>query len=232
MTKRKTNQKNERNIKNKDLSISQNEKTETGLKKEDRDGKNSKLVNNHKGVLEKKNVKKDKNINQKNSMFTIDSSEEISKLIKIILLLIVVIVVFYGITVVVTKYQKHNIPDRNVNNDPAIIQYDEIMIGTMLKQSRKEYYVLIKADDSLYNSLLGNYQKSYSGKKDALKIYTANINDGLNQFYVGTSSYLKTDDLSKFRVSDITLIKVANQKIVEAYEGIDDVESALKKLLK
>ena len=157
---------------------------------------------------------------------------KIHKLIKIILVLVVVIVVFYGITVLVTKYQKTNIPNRNVSDDPAIIQYDEIMIGTMLKQPRKEYYVLIKADDSLYNSLLDSYQKSYSGKKDALKIYTANTNDGLNQFYIATSSNIKTDDLSKFRVSDITLIKVANQKIVEAYEGIDDVEDALKKLLK
>lgn len=160
------------------------------------------------------------------------NSDEILRLIKIILILVVIVVVFYIITIVITKYQKDSTEPNYNDTTPAIIQYDEIVLGTLLKQSREEYYVLIKGEKEPYEELFSSYIKTYSSKAKSLKVYTANLDDVFNQFYVSETSYLKTKNISEFRVSGISLVKVKNHEVVEAYEGIDEIETAFKALVK
>lgn len=214
--KKKTNH----STKNKQISNQKNE-----LKKENATIKNKKQeVSN----LKKLEVKKD----PKAMISSVTSSDEMMKLVKIILVLFVIIVVFYGITVIVIKQKKNNSTITNRENEPAVIQYDEILIGTLLDQPREEYYVFIQQDDSLYQSLFTSYMKTYRSKTGALKIYTSNMNDVLNSFYVSETSNLKTTNMKEFRVSDVSLIKIKNGSITESYEGLDAVEEAFKQLVK
>lgn len=199
----------------------------------------NKQVGNQKNVSKKgENKQKElhlKKTEEKDSramISSVASSDEMLRLGKIILVLLVIVVVFYGITVIITKQKKNNSNQTNQEDVPAVIQYDEILIGTLLDQPREEYYVLIQKDDSLYRSLFESYMKTYSSKTGALKIYTSNMNDVLNGFYISETSNLKTTNMGEFRVSNVSLVKIKNGTIIENYEGIDSVEGALKELVK
>lgn len=160
-----------------------------------------------------------------------DTSLEITKLIKIIVVVVVIAVVFYGITILITKYKKDNDTDTNTTI-PTTIQYDEIVLGSLFRQSQNEYYVLIQKEEDPYNSLLSSYISSYSAKANSVKVYLVNMDHVFNQFYVSTESNLNTNDIRSFRVSGLSMVKVSNKNIVESYEGIDAIENRFKELLK
>lgn len=187
--------------------------------------------NSQKIINKETSTKNFKNKSEKMKSSSIVSSDEMGKLTKIILVLVVIAIAFYGLTVIITKFQKPSVPDRNKNIVPAAIQYDEILIGTMLNQSRDEYYVLIQKDDDQYQTLTSYYLQRYSTNSKSLKVYMSNINSIYNQFYISETSNIRTNNMSEFRVSTITLVKIKNHEIVEAYEGLDEVENAFKKLV-
>lgn len=160
------------------------------------------------------------------------SSGEMLKLIKIVLIIVAISVAFYGITVLVLKYKKNQGSDYVGNSTPAIIQYEEIMLGTLLSQKENEYYVLVMHEDDPYNTLFESYMKTYKAKEGALTVYKANIDSVFNQYYVSDVSNLNVSEVTNFKVSDISLIKVKDKNVVEAYEGFDNIENALKELTK
>lgn len=173
-----------------------------------------------------------KKTNRTSVSHNMESSDEMLKLVKIILILIVIVVLFYGITVLLTKYKKNRENNYASSSTPAVIQYDEILLGTLLTQNAEEYYVLIEKENSPYNDLFDTYLKSYKSKENAMKVYTANLDSVFNHYYVADISVLNTNDMSKFKVSDVTLVKIKNKMIVETYEGVDNIENALKNLIK
>lgn len=158
------------------------------------------------------------------------NSDEMIKLIKVILIVVVIAVIFYGITILVTKYKKKDNGKTNKKPISAVIEYDKIQMGTIFSQPKEEYYVLIEKEDSPYNDLFESYLSVYEITENALKVYKVNMDDVFNQFYVAEQSVLETSDISKFKVSDVTLIKVKNKAVIESYEGIEKVEEALKKI--
>lgn len=160
------------------------------------------------------------------------NSDEMMKLIKIILVVVIIVVAFYGITVLITKLQKEESQERNHESVPAVIQYEEIVLGTLLNQPESEYYVLVDKEENAYTSLFDSYLETYNGTENALTVYRANMDSVFNQFYVAEKSVLQPNRMSEFRVADFTLLKIKNKKIVEAYEGIDSVEKVLKELVK
>ena len=84
----------------------------------------------------KKGNKNRRNV-QKNVNY--DSDNQLMSLFKIIGVLVLLFGVFYGITLWRTK---ENVLDEE-KVDEVTIQYDEILIGTLLKQNVDEYYVLV-----------------------------------------------------------------------------------------
>lgn len=227
--KKKTNQLEGKNVNQKNSS----KKNQSSKINETTNSKklDSKKENNTKKVEKKEeSTSKVKNRNEKVASSTIVSSDEMGKLVKIILVLIIIVVAFYGLTVIITKFQKTSIPERNQNTVPAVIQYDEILIGTILNQARDEYYVLIQKDDDQYQTLTSYYLQKYSSDSKSLKVYKSNMNSIYNEFYISETSNVRTNNVGEFRVSTITLVKIKNHEIVEAYEGLEEVESAFKKL--
>ena len=92
------------------------------------------------------------------------------------------------------------------NNQPntyTTIQYDEILIGSILNQPEDEYYVLLVSQD-LYNRYYKNYLSQYSNGN---KFYYAIIENGLNKSYFNETSNLK----------------IKETKIAETYEGNENV---------
>jgi len=231
--KEKSNQLEKKNVnqKNQDLKIKEIANQENSVNKKEYPTSKKKETTSKKAEKKEGKVSSVKNKNEKTASSTIASSDEMGKLIKIIVVLIVIVAAFYGLTVIITKFQKTSTPERNKNTVPAVIQYDEILIGTILNQARDEYYVLIQKDDDQYRTLTSYYFQKYSSNSKSLKVYMSNMNSIYNEFYISETSNVRTNNINEFKVSTITLVKIKNHEIVEAYEGLDDVEGAFKKLI-
>lgn len=175
-----------------------------------------------KEIKNKKNIKTSKKSNSKK----IKNDNELTKLIKIVLVVTAIMIVFYGITILVTK-NKSSESNANKTSEKAVIQYDEIMIGTLLNQNKDWYYVLIKEEDdnriTEYETLLG----LISAKESNPKIYTANLTDSFNKKYLAKEADYN-NDLSKFKVTGTTLIEVKDGKITNVYSTYEEIKEELK----
>ena len=224
VTKNNSTKKNNtnKNIKPKEEKvIVQNERVETkDNKKEKADKKNSKDIK-----LEKK-IRKEKNT-PKTTMVKNDS--EITKLIKIVLIVTAIMVVFYGITLLVTKNQKSDSFDNKTASEKAVIQYDDIMIGTMLNKDHDNYYVLIKEDDDNRVIEYETLMKLIASKTDAPKIYTANLTDSFNKKYLAKEAN-ESNDMEDFRVSGTTLVEIKDGEIANTYSDHDSIAEELNAL--
>ncbi len=160
----------------------------------------------------KKNVK---NIKQN----TYNNDTEISKLIKLIIVVSLIVLIFYGLTVLVNQEKEVENPDT-----PASIQYDEILIGNVLKQPNEEYYVMIYDDEDYDTSLYSTYLDLYKQKDEAIRIYTSQLNNPLNQNFKAEKSNLDISDISDLKIQSSTLLKINDGKIEEFYEGKKLVE--------
>ncbi len=160
----------------------------------------------------KKNVK---NIKQN----TYNNDTEISKLIKLIIVVSLIVLIFYGLTVLVNQEKEVENPDT-----PASIQYDEILIGNVLKQPNEEYYVMIYDDEDYDTSLYSTYLDLYKQKDEAIRIYTSQLNNPLNQNFKAEESNLDISDISDLKIQSSTLLKINDGKIEEFYEGEKLVE--------
>lgn len=155
-----------------------------------------------------------------------DDANEISKLIKIVLFVTAIMIVFYFVTTIVTKKANAIRTVRNiVNKEKAEIQYDSVIIGSMLKMDGS-YYVLIEKedDDSLseYKTLL----QTISANDEAPKIYTANLSDSFNSIYLGEESNYSSD-LTVFKVKGTTLVEISDHEIKNTYDTYDSISNKL-----
>ena len=127
----------------------------------------------------KKNIKETKrdNLKSSNNKGYEDNStmqkSEMAKLLKIVLIVTGIMIIFYGVTLLATKKSEEVLNEQNDNNETAsetTIQYDNIMIGTMLNHSGT-YYVLIEMEDdnriAEYDSIINTIKSS----EDAPAIY-------------------------------------------------------------
>lgn len=146
-----------------------------------------------------------------------DSGYSLSSIIKIMSGLIIVILVFYGLTVFLESKKT-----TETNVVEAEIQYEEILMGSIYKETESEYYVLAVIGEDipdLYSSL-SNYQ--ISGE---FKIYKVDMDNVFNKNYLSSESnydnYIPT-------ISETTLFKIVDDKIVEHTEGIEEIISLLE----
>ena len=195
--------------------------------------KNNK-VNNHKI---KNNKVKDKKVNKEaieaeKQINKLGSSSEIIKLIKIVLIVTAVMLVFYLITLVATgqadKVNKQNEEDQSTDTATEI-QYDYIVIGTMLNKDGN-YYVLIEADEDNRLSEYSTLIQTISADEDAPKIYHANLTDSFNKNYLAKEAKYDVQNISDFRVTGTALVEINNHEIAEVFDTYDEIKGELNEL--
>ena len=130
-----------------------------------------------------------------------------------------IVLVFYGITAILNNDEEEETQDQS-----ATIQYDEILIGNVLKQPNEEYYVMIYDDEDYDTSLYRTYLDLYKQKDEAIRIYTSQLNNPLNQNFKAEESNLDISDISDLKIQSSTLLKINDGKIEEFYEGEKLVE--------
>lgn len=179
-------------------------------------------------ISEKKRAAKSDTISKaKRELVYADSGDnEIGKLIKVVLIVTAVIIVFYFVTSFVTK--KANSVKNEKSKEKVTIQYDNLIIGSMLNKDG-EYYVLIEKDEDEHLSEYTTSIQMIGINDDALKIYIANLTDSFNKVYLADEANYDSD-LTNFRVKDTTLIRVDNHQIQETFDDYDSIKAKLESL--
>ena len=158
-------------------------------------------------------------------------NEETKTMKQFLITLIIVIVGVVGIYLL-TKYVVKK--DNSTNNsstteEKSYIDPNTAIVGTMLNKSSDAYYVIIydktKDNATTYYSLVSTYK----AKDKALKVYTVDISNSLNKKYIATDNKTnpKATNLEDLKFGEVTLLKVKNNKITEAYETTDAIKKAL-----
>ena len=158
-------------------------------------------------------------------------NEETKTMKQFLITLIIVIIGVVGIYLL-TKYvvKKDNATNNSTNTEEkSYIDPNTAIVGTMLNKSSDAYYVIIydktKDNATTYYSLVSTYK----AKDKALKVYTVDLSNSLNKKYIATDNKTnpKTTNLEDLKFGEVTLLKVKNNKITEAYETTDAIKKAL-----
>lgn len=180
-------------------------------------------------MTKKKASKKElKRVNKNHNNKTNDNM--IGQLLKIVIIIVVAFALFYLITYFVTKNNKTYSWENSSNT--SVIQYDEIMFGTLLKQNSNEYYVLAMSNSNENKDIYNTYISMYKDKESALKFYTIDLDSDFNKSYISEKSNFNISKISDLKVKGVTLLKVKNKVIVEYVEGNDKVIEKFKQLVK
>ena len=158
-------------------------------------------------------------------------NEETKTMKQFLITLIIVIIGVVGIYLL-TKYvvKKDNATNNSSNTEEKnYIDPNMAIFGTMLNKISYAYYVIIydktKDNATTYYSLVSTYK----AKDKALKVYTVDLSNSLNKKYIATDNKTnpKATNLEDLKFGEVTLLKVKNNKITEAYETTDAIKKAL-----
>jgi len=159
------------------------------------------------------------------------SSDEISKIIKIISAIAVCFAIIYFATSYITGRMNGNEETGEVE-----IQKEEILIGETFEKTDKEYMVVyynykedINAD--LYAMLIQNY----NNKKKDIPIYKVDLSSNLSKDYLALEnekSNTKPTSLSNLKINGATVIRIKDKKVVKYVEGKDNIKTYFDGLTK
>lgn len=180
-------------------------------------GKNIKKIANNKKGTTKKTVKTD--------VTRSTSSYDLKQLFIIIVVIVAVLAVVYILSSVFKKKDYSSIFDNNL--DVTEIQYDEVLVGTMLDQSEDEYYVLVYDDEDPYAEIFNNHIKSYLEAEYKTRIYTVDLNNIFNR-----NSKADDYDYDDLKFKSTSLLKIEDGEIESHYEDSIEIEEILVDLLK
>lgn len=155
---------------------------------------------------------------------------ELKQFIKILVVLIILVVGVYFLTrIFVTKDLFNN--KEETSTTKGAINYSTTLIGNMFNKEAKEYYVLMYDTEDLQAAYYSGFISNYNRNKDALKIYFANLNNPLNKNYVTENKEevnINTNDLTKFKVNNLGLIKISDGKVIKALTSDSEIAKELE----
>lgn len=149
-----------------------------------------------------------------------NSDMEYSKVIKITIGVVVVLALVYFVTALATGEIKFN-NKKKVEETETSIQYEEIIAGQILNRNDKDYYVLLFNFTDTYASYYLSIKDTYVKKDKALPVYIVDLEKDINKGIVAEDSKnIKTyvDNVNSLKVSNPTLIRIKDHKIVQSIE--------------
>ena len=151
-----------------------------------------------------------------------EESKEIMKFFIVLLVVIAIILVGFWITKLANKKNSQDITYASGN-----IATDKVIVGTMLSRGG-EYYVLCYDTSKNDANIYVTYGENYKNKK-ALDLYYLDLSSEFNRkYYVDEESNKEAKKIDELKISNGTLIRIKDGKIVEYIEGIQDISAKLK----
>jgi len=164
---------------------------------------------------------------KKTKVSKINEGNEILNLIKLTIVVSLIVGIFYVITLFVNK--KEEIAEEE--KTPATIQYDNILVGNILTQPNKKYYVLVTNEDvnkKVYEAYLSNYRNI----ENSIRVYYSDLENPLNSKFLKEESNFKIKNITEIAFKESTLLLIENKKISKTYEGNEKIMEILKEITK
>ena len=159
-----------------------------------------------------------------------DMSNDDDKVIyRFIIILVVVLISCVGIYFATKYLVKKEDATKEETTKEIEIDNSVAIVGTMLNKKENEYYVIIydKTSSNAYDYI--SLVSTYKTKENHLPVYTVDLSNGLNsKYYSKEDTNPKADNINDLKFGDITLIKVVNKSITNAYESIDEIKNIWK----
>lgn len=150
---------------------------------------------------------------------------EVKKFLFVLLGLIIILVgVYYFTRAFVTKDLIKTTSE--VNYQDGIINYNVVVVGTMLNRVENEYYVMAFSGKDIktaeYNTLISKYGKV----EKSLKVYYLDTDNELNKKYVATDDKVSTTftNLKELKLGNLTLLKIKEGKVVKLLTSEDKIK--------
>jgi len=150
-----------------------------------------------------------------------ENTNDYSKIILIIIGIVLVVGLLYLYTGFFVTKELSGKKDEPKTPE-TVINYDEIIAGTIFSQSPETYYVLI-SDFKTYNYKAIN---ALLDQSDDIKYFSVDLSKTINQSIIG-EPYI-TNNPETLRVSDPTLLIITSGKITKSIIGLDNINNYLK----
>jgi hypothetical protein len=148
---------------------------------------------------------------------TVSSNDELGQLLTLIVAIVVILFLVYIISSILKGKDYSSIFDNSL--ETTEIQYDEVLVGTMLKQPEEEYYVLVIDDEDPYKSIFENYFSNYISLEYTTRMYKVDLGSIFNKD-------AKAEEASysgKLRFNKSVLVKVVNGSIEEVIDDSSEI---------
>lgn len=180
----------------------------------------AKSKKNNKNQNKNREVMHNKKVEVGDTAFTFG----VSKIVKCFLVVLIVLALTYFLTIYITD---KNMRD-SIKVPDAHIQYEVILAGESFHQNREDYMVLYfdQAKFSDYSEVLSEYNE----KEDRVFLYKCYTNEALNQKFVSTDAGSTPSKAEDLKVSENTLIRFKDHKVVEYITDKEEIISYLKSL--
>ncbi len=153
-------------------------------------------------------------------------NDDYQKVIITTVIVLAFLVAFYFITVAILDDGSST--KKNNTTDVTEIQYKEILVGTSFSMKDSNYLVVYYDTTSDNSTEITTAISTYRTNNSDSKIYYVDMSNALNKKFAsdtGNSSATKADEL---KINGPTLIRFANNKIVEYVEGVEKIADYLK----
>lgn len=159
---------------------------------------------------------------KKNLKYYSDEQKEVQSFIKILVGLIILLVGAYLFTIFVVDKKE----DFKRTNNPGVVEYSSLYIGSILSKVDDEYYVLVFDSEDVNNAYIINKASAYksSGKTP---LYTSDLSSELNKQFRSDTSVFDKNEVSNLRFSMTTLVKVKNGVLVSFTEDMNEISNQL-----
>lgn len=172
--------------------------------------------------MAKKNKKEQQKITEVKTSLDMD----VKKLTITALVVLAVLGAFYLLTLVILKDDSAKEDDGDKETE---VQYSEIVLGASFSQKEDKYLVLYyECEDEETISSINSIISSYNSKNSDVKLYTVDMNNGINKGHLAESGNSSATKSSEMAVKAPTLVLFTNHSIGEYIEGIERIENYLK----
>lgn len=158
-------------------------------------------------------------------------SEEQEEIIRFVWILAIIIILILGVYFFTKIFVTKDLNKDNTTSEPTTgeINYNSTLIGSMFTKPENKYFVLIYDSEDVrsvyYSGVISAYKKY---NKEALRVYTADLNNELNKKYLDEENVnVNTNNLEKFKVGKLALLKITDGKVEKTYTTEEEIVKAL-----
>lgn len=153
---------------------------------------------------------------------------EVKKFIFVLVGLVIILVGVYFFTrAFVTKDLSKKTED--VSYTEGKVNYNAVIVGTLLNRPNKEYYVIAYSSEGASASYYNTLTSKYVSKESALPMYYLDLENELNKDYMASDENASKSftNIKDLKLGSLTLIKVKEGKVAKFMINEEEMKKEL-----